>query len=576
MTMKRIVGAVAIAATAAAVLWSLPAPPAPPAIPPTSNAQSPAPPATGHLAAPETATSRFEAPLLPADATGEPAAAPSRGKLLGRVIDPAGVPVCPARVYAFALRNGKPTEDQPVHDDVDEHGEFELVATLDGDVLIVAIPLQPATADAKTAAMMLPPHGGLAATAVAAAMHRQQTQSLGDLQVRTTVAISGSVQGPGGEPVVGVPVGWAPEDPAWELFVEAFAITGFAGGGVHVQRLERSGGSAFAGGHATDGAGRFSIATTAGITGYVFLPNNSGEGGIECLVHERKVTAPAVVDFRLLHPACVRVLTLGKPTANQVVRFEINGGNGRDPRIENYRTDDQGELRILREREAPLRGRILRPGREPLVFDVPLDALPGSPLVVELGTAATTRVQVVLTSEVPLGTLNGALWRIDVPPAPIQLQAETGSPLVTMVAEAPPGRYRMRLAQARDAQGDDTFVIWQTADITIGEKPLQVPVRVQHGGRIRIDVKSSDGKFVPGKFRLVDAAGRESQPSLHAPGRGNGRGGELWAPGPLLTAMSALAPGRHEVVIDLGAQGTHRQFVDVRRCEIADVTIMLR
>jgi hypothetical protein len=35
-------------------------------------------------------------------------------------------------------------------------------------------------------------------------------------------------------------------------------------------------------------------------------------------------------------------------------------------------------------------------------------------------------------------------------------------------------------------------------------------------------------------------------------------------------------PGRYEVIVDHGARGTHRQFVDVRACEIADVAITLR
>jgi hypothetical protein len=347
-------------------------------------------------------------------------------------------------------------------------------------------------------------------------------------------------------------------------------------GGVLVQSLQRAGGSAFAAGHATDAAGQFTIPTVAGRTGYVFLHSANGDGEIECLVPERKVAAPAVVDFRLLLPACVRVVADGMPVARQVVHFEIDGSDGKPGRSVDYRTDDNGELRILREREALIRGRILPAGREPVTFDVPPSAVPGNPVLVDLGSSTTTRVQTVLTSEVPLQALAGALWRLDVETGPIQLRAEAGSPLVTMVADAPPGRYRLRLMPASSAAGDDAFVIWHTEDITIGDTPQQIPVQVQHGGRIRIDVRSADGKFVLGTCRLVDAAGKESQPNLHAPGRGNGHAGQLWAPGPLLTAMSALVPGRYEVVIDLGLRGTHRQFVDLRRCAVAEVAFTLR
>ena len=575
MTVKTKVAATAAVAAGLVCLWMLQPGDAPPtaATKPTLAGRST--PVTGPLAGPEQgAQVRSEAPL-PDEVPGSgqtPSSA--RGRLTGRVVDPAGTPVCPARVYALAVRGGKPTEDHVLQDDVDELGQFAIVPTFEGDVLVVAMALQPSRADARQPAQPLQLHPGLIATAMPAQVDRQQEHALGDLQLTPSVAITGAVRGPAGEPFPGVHVGWAPADTTWGLILDAFTVSGLAAGGVHVDVARRSGGSSFSGGTATDPGGRFTIPATAGTTGYVFLMNQSGEGEIERLVPERKVTAPATVDFALLAPACVRVLTAGKPTANQIVRFEIDIAAGREPSLENYRTGADGELRILREREARLRGRILRPGREPLTFDVPADATPGNPLVVELGTVATTPVQVVLTSEVPLHTLTGTLSRLDVPPAPIPMQAKTAPPLVALEAAVPPGRYRLRLTSSK-AGGNDSFVLWHTQDVTVGNEPMQVPVHVQHGGRIRIDVQSKDGQFAPGKVRLVDANGKETAPSLHAPGRGNGPGGELWAPGPLLTAQSALPPGRYEVVVDLGAHGVHRRFVDVRRCEVGEVTITL-
>ncbi|HEU4418922.1 MAG TPA: hypothetical protein VFT55_08285, partial [Planctomycetota bacterium] len=240
-----------------------------------------------------------------------------------------------------------------------------------------------------------------------------------------------------------------------------------------------------------------------------------------------------------------------------------------------YRSDAAGEVRVLRERMAPLRGSAQRPGREPLAFDVPDDATAANPLLVELGVPDVTPVQVVITSDRPVRGVFCSMSRRDVAGSSITLRQDPGTPVTSLRGEVPPGPYRLYLGPAHDPEGSDRFMARHTQDVTVGNQPVQLPVRVQHGGRIRVTVTAKDERHVPGTIRLRDGAGVETRPGMYSPGRGGGQSGELWAPGPLWT-NSILAPGRYEVILDLPPHGEHRQWVDVRACEFADVAVQLR
>lgn len=572
MTMKTKVAAAAALAAAALCWWTLPSIDVAPR-PDAARVPEAAAPATAHVRSLHAeAAARVEATQAPSPAPPPAIASEApKGRLTGRVVDQGGTPVAPARVYAVALRDGKPSENHVLQDDVDDRGRFEMPTTFDGDVLVVGIPLRPIPGSTGTDL-----HELLVAATARTLVDREQSTELADLVCAPAVAITGIVREPGNRGVPGVRIGWYPTEETYGIRLDDFVLTWLPSGGVHVDVTHLAGGSASNRGTATDADGRFTIPTTAGATGWMFLMGPHIEAaGIERLGPHRRVTAPSIVDFDLLAAACIRVLADSKPVANRRVTFDLDSDRQDGAWREDYRTDANGEIRILRERLAPIRGRTLRPGREPLDFVVPDDATPASPLLVELGVVPTTAVQVVITSEHPLRALGGSLSRLDVPPAPIDMTQDAGATVVSLRADVPPGPYRVVLYQGRGAEGRDAFVMRQAVDVTVGGEPLSVPVRVQHGGRIRVTVTTKDAQNVDGTLRLVDAAGAESKPSMHSAGRGNGVGGKLWAPGPLTTSQ-VLPPGRYEVIVDHGAHGTHRQFVDVRACEVADVAITLR
>jgi hypothetical protein len=564
--------AAGVAAAAVAAWLLLSPPPAPSAASPQQHVPGGA--VVAETAAPPLATAdaRTERTEVASPRVDGAATAAARGLLSGRVVDPDGAGVSPARVYALPMRDGRPHTDHVLRGQTDEQGRFALAPTFDGDAFVVAIPQR-----AIGGSTALAPHEALVAAAAEAAVHRERHTTI-ELRLAAAATLGGTVEERGTGPLASVLVGWCPIDTVWGLIVDGdFAVTRLPGGAVHVDVVRSAGGATFSGGTRTGADGRFAIPTVPGMRGYVFLVNQCC-GEVERLVAERTATAPAHVVFELLPAACVRVTTGERPMASHPVDVELQLEPGAEPWREQYRTDANGELRVLRERIVPMRGRIQRPGREALSFDVPADATRASPLVVDLGTVPTAPVQVVLTTDRTVTALAAVLWRTDVRSAPIALAAVAPAPgasLTAMRADAPAGPYRLRVAPSPTAGGDDTFVLDQVRDVTVGATTPPIAVRIEHGGRIRVTVTTPDGQHAPGTVRLRDAGGKETLPTMHAPGHGNHGDGRLGRPGAMYTAWP-LKPGRYEVIVDHAARGLHREFVDVQPCAFADVAVTVR
>ncbi|HEX6812234.1 MAG TPA: sigma-70 family RNA polymerase sigma factor [Planctomycetota bacterium] len=570
MTLKTKVVTASVATAAAAVcIWLLQSEVSPPAPGHPAHAAAAATPASADITRPETP------PLARSEVAAGPAAVPvparprsANGRLSGTVVDYAWQPVAGARVYALPLRDGKVSASEEMRAESDAHGKFEMETKFDAEVLVVAVPLQqdPAAYAAHGESRgIVRLRTDLTAASLRTTITRHQDHSAGELRLPAAAAISGVVRTPRQVPVAGVPILWAP-DLEWDVSLGDFGVGGVQGGGIHIDIPDLRSRVR------TDAAGRFVMPTTGGVSGWLTLMSSTNN--IEYLVEMRKVTAPAEVVFDLAPSACVRVLTEGRPTPGVWISFDKTSSGG------SYQTDAAGEVRVLRERAEPLRGKISRAGRAALEFDVPAEACPEQPMIVSLDTSTApltgigTLIQVTITSEIPLRKLNGWLSRRDQQAGGIVLRPEPGDTVIALTGKAPPGRYRLTLGYNHNAAGTDRFVLNHVQEVTVGSEPLQLAAHLQHGGLIRCAVRARDGLFVGGKARLVAADGTESLPSFDSPINGLGRNGHLWGSEPSVT-FHPMPPGRYELVLDLGSHGTHRRFVDVRACETAEVAITL-
>jgi RNA polymerase sigma factor (sigma-70 family) len=479
------------------------------------------------------------------------------GSVTGTVVDFTGVPVAGTRIHVLPMRDGTPAA-HTMQADTDEHGRFTVVPQVDGDVLVVAVPLQESpslTADRQQVVRL---RHDVAARGERAMIARGRDTAVGELRLPPTCTITGTVRTPGPAPVAGVAVTWAP-DYEWDVSLDHYGVNGLPGGGVHIDVPGR------ASRRRTDASGRFTIPAAAGTIGYVVLLSPTDD--VERLVEPRRVTAPTDVLFDLLAPACVRVLTEGTPMANVSIDFDQSLGR--------YRTNAAGEVRVARERAVPLRARIDRAGRAPLEFDVPPSATPEQPTIVELGREPPmTPVQVAIASERPITKLFGSLVRLDEKNGGIGVRAAAGEVVTTMTAAAPPGRYRLTLSAPYRMPGDDLFVLTHTQELVVGTAPVHVTALVQHGGRLRCVLTDRDGTIVGGNVQLRAADGSDATPEFDCPSQGVGQRGHVWG-GEASTSSQALPAGRYELLFDLGTRGTHRRTVDVRIGEIAEVALAL-
>ncbi len=557
ITLKTKLAAAAVAAAAAAVcLWTLPDVGSPPPRSQPSADESVLASVDVDVPAP-TSVLREQAPTEPVTSP-PPAPASPRGLVTGTVVDFAGKPVAAVPVHLLPLRDGKPTTSA-MRATTDAHGRFELVTTVDGEAMVVAVPVSLVPVPGETS-QVLRVRRDLAAASVLTAVARDHDTAAGEIRLPQPVFVQGIVRTPGQVPVAGVSMHWWPDQEEWEVTLEQYCLGSNADGAIHIDIGDpRSR-------EFTDADGRFLLPAAAGAPGYLVALNAGGN--LERLIEPRRLTAPTDVVFDLLAPVCVRVLAQGQPAARVWITFDKDLGS--------YPADAAGEVRVQRERAENLRGRITLPGREPFEFDVPATSCPEQPTIVELGAAPpeppATLVQVTITSERAIGAVNCSLMRLDQRAGPVFLKAEPGSPVTMLSGRAPPGKYRLVLYPG--GGGDDAFVLRHVQEIDVGSEPAHVAIQVRHGGLIRCAVRNRDGLVLGGKVRLVRADGTELRPEFENAANGVGAQGYLWSGAPSVTASHrALPAGRYEFVVEVRDAGTYRQFVDVRACEVADVTI---
>jgi hypothetical protein len=280
----------------------------------------------------------------------------------------------------------------------------------------------------------------------------------------------------------------------------------------------------------------------------------------------RQVTVPADVSVQLAgNTAVLRVVRRGVPVKDAIMFHEKFGGGNRP------RTDEHGELRLLRERAVVQRFAIKTRDGASVQVELPLDTAPDRPIVIDVGDIERAPVTFDVTSAIEVQQF-GAIWRA---------ATASGSNGATVArvdgqyrCEVAPGDYRLWIQSSNRGEGNDRFVMPQTLQLLVPRGGTRMALTLHHGGRIRLQVRDTGGVHLAGNLTLVGPDGVASKPGLDGADGYYLSDGKLPGNGPVET--SVLAPGTWQLALDLGRFGIHRRTVEVRACMVAEVDVTVQ
>ena len=490
-------------------------------------------------------------------------------ELTGRVVDFRGEPVPAARVCAFALREGLPVDALLDQTNTAADGTFVLQVPASADVLALAIPMVEAVKDghrivgwrgaiqdrSRFRDDLLP-----ASQRVAARL--AEPRSTPDLVLRATAFVEGEILRSDRKPFpatiqLGVRLCYTGDA---VVKVLGAPVTWWRDGTCAIETMAAGHGSKFRIRGAPARPARLELIPFPGLA--AFRPI------------ERDVVPPCVAD--LVFPGRELHLALridGNPAPDVVVRC----GFEKDWAIAS--TDHAGEVRLM----VPSDRRFLVRTAAKLCANqerwIEVDEPLTDPVLFELTSLRLAPVAIACTDVIAVGAAHFT-WD-PIPPTP----GDRGSRLLRRAEdglfhlELPAGRFRLTIQMdpdhARfDVEASDLFLVRTTREIDVPDGGARFELPTTHGGRIRIQALDAHGLRVEGVVRLAGPDGKEATPSTcDATGQGLDRG-KLRVDGPTMTRES-LAPGRYEVVLDLGAHGIHRRTVEVKACEVAEVKLTL-
>ncbi|MEO6595354.1 MAG: RNA polymerase sigma factor [Planctomycetota bacterium] len=481
--------------------------------------------------------------------------------IVGTVVDHHGEPVPCTRVSAFAWLDGKPREPRHAANTAAD-GSFVLKMPMATELFLVALAMHEDQGKKQVAGRhgAIPdsgePRDDLLQTTARATCAFGARTDVGVLTLSQPAWITGELRDPQGRPVIGEFVHWCPSpqvtlELAWDLqFV-----------GTTWQDLMLVPGAK------TDENGRFRLAARTGTKGTLYFAQSYQR--FEPFVGMRQVTAPADVPVQLAgNTVLLRVVRLGVPVQNAYLKHDGPFQVGSP-----LTTDERGEVRLLREHANVQQVSVRLQGQPSSVpVELPLDSAPDRPILVDLGDLLAVPVTFDVTSAI-------AVQQFAVLCRATGAKSSAGLTVARDVeghyrCEIAPGDYEMSIGASNRAEGDDRFVMSRQLRVLVPPGGTRVPLTLQHGGRIRIQVRERGGVFVAGMLTLTGPDGQSQKPGLDRESGYYSRDGKLPGTGPVVTD-AALAPGAWQVDLDLGPHGVHRRTVDVRACETAEVDLRL-
>ncbi len=481
-----------------------------------------------HVTGTDAGYEALDAALTPADAAVEFEVLVVPAPLLsGRIGDASGAPVEDATLWFFATTSGVPQTPRLGEVRTDADGNWQLRLPANGELLIAAIP--PA-ALVRTIPTCFP------ATV-------NGHSDAGDLQLPDAALVTGTVLWSDGSVAADAEVEWRSRA---AVVLDRESGLGWSDGRL-VQRRKAT----------TDTAGTFALRAHAGEPGAVLL--SRAAGCLPATMHTVRATAPQQVELRIAgHPVTIRVLRDGEPAGLSGIEWRRERFAG------NYGTDENGVLRQL-VLDEPLRMRAVSLDRQfasewssfengvPAEVALHLQPVDGEPVGVRLQGAEFHRI--------------GFSWKPRVGDGPRRSVTATATD-GRFVVRIPAGGHRLRL---HGAVGNATELLLPTeVDIDVPSAgDVVVPVRL--GGRLRLSVTDTAGKFLAGRYRLTQNGVDVAPPGFGD--RGVAAAASRMLPEGAQHDTGVHEPGSYELVVELSVAGEHRRQVTIVAGETREVRI---
>lgn len=496
------------------------------------------------------------------------------GVLTGRVIDAHGVGVAAARVAALALEVDLLSEVTAGETTTRADGTFTLQSRVEGSLLLVALPMQPAglsgqriTLEGGAVADTGIPRDELLPASTPAEAWYGRERIVAPIVVEDAAWLTGVVRLPGGERVATAQV-WG-----MDVVTKALSPSGFQRVTVaDVQLLAAI----------TDGRVlRYLVEVRGGTDGSFRLPLPPGRRtqisvlsapAIDMMQRAQSLiaTAPDTVEIELQgRLVAIRPTCKGQPIGKHLLLVRHASG----PRAGFY--PDQRPGTILADLDHVLTGSIIADGFESTNFRIPV-ATAAAVVDVEMVRLESTRMRLDLSAETHVRQAVLHCKALDASGAELERRVfrSDGEPWFEL--DLPPGRYRVRVQAPQRSERRDRFLLPSMHEIEVGREPAQLRLPVEHGGNILLEVVDARGLPLAATVELTRDGARQTAawlaaktPTAHSP---LPRTDRVWSDGPH-TLIESLASGSYALNVMVEGRDARRVEVAVKQFEVAAVRV---
>ncbi len=469
--------------------------------------------------------------------------------LYGSVFDSARRPVDSARVTAFALRDGVPTEPELARSPTAENGRWVLRVPPDVPVFVLATPMQPSVGRYLE---HRGDNGALRTDLLPASITARGVVGAGtavpDLVLAPAIALQGHVRWLDGEGIQHALVRTL-ADEGVPLRLSDLAAVQRDPSGLLLPR----------GGTSTDRSGAFTLAA---------VPGRPQGVQVERL-HEMHLLTPVQatavppqpIDLRLPRPIRLRALHRGAAQSHAIVELDGRGS---------LATNEAGVVDVVTTTALRVRG--ARERLRSAWLDVPADAA-GTTIDLQL---TDERVAVAIDFDGDVRVRNTEIhWRNDRGEQGRQhLARDDRSGPFQLFLE--PGRYVLT-AGPGGGERNGVFLLPVEREIEVATTPVELRLPATFGGTFTLMATDSSGLHLGGTCRVYDVDGtdRSGAFEVHADGeKRQGKPGEL-LPGGTNHFTGMLPPGTYDLAVEFLHHGAVPQRVTIRPREVAEVRIRL-